>query len=98
MEENSPISGLRMWRRIFNLDCSRRSLRSNRFLSFPGRDRTRELKSGRAKDHAWREQNIGEKWRGGEREGGEGGGGEKESLAVNPKRFTELCSSMNGKQ
>ena len=71
--ENSPVSGLRMWRRIFNLDCYRRSLRSSRFLSFPGRDRTRERKSGRTKKHAWREQNIGEKWRGGEREGGEGG-------------------------
>ena len=82
-----------MWRRIFNLDCSRRSLRSSRFLSFPGRDRTRERKIGRkyenkAKDHAWLEQNIGEKCRGREREGGEGGGGEKESLVVNPKRFT----------
>ena len=50
------------------------------------------------KKHAWRGQNIGEKWRGDEREGGEGGGGEKESLAVNPKRFTELRSPMNGKQ
>ena len=62
-----------MWRRIFNLDCYRRSLRSSRFLSFPGRDRTRERKNGRAKKHAWREQNIGEKWRSGEREGREGG-------------------------
>ena len=87
-----------MWRRIFNLDCSRRSLSSSRFLSLPGRHRTRERKIGLAKDHAWREQNIGEKWRGVERKGGEGGDGEEESLPVNPKRFTELCSSMNGKQ
>ena len=96
--ENSPVSGLRMWRRIFNLDCYRGSLRSSRFLSFPGRDRTRERKSGRAKKHAWREQNIGEKWRGGEREGAEGGGREKESLAVNPKRFTKLRLPTNGEE
>ena len=74
--ENSPISGLRMWRRICNLDCYRVSLRSSRFLSFPGGDRTRERKSGQAKKHAWHEQNIREKWGGGEREGGESGGGE----------------------
>ena len=55
-------------------------------------------KSGRAKKHAWHEQNIGEKWRGGEREGGEGGGREKELLAVNPKRFTKLCLPTNGEQ
>ena len=32
------------------------------------------------------------------REKGERVGGEKESLAVNPKRFTELRSPTNGKQ
>ena len=33
---------------------------------FPGGDRTSKRKSGRAKEHAWGEQNIGEKWGGGE--------------------------------
>ena len=48
------------------------SLRSSRFLSFPGGDRTSERKSGRAKEQAWREQKNGEKWGGDEREGGKG--------------------------
>ena len=40
---------------------------------FPGGDRTSERKSGRAKEHAWGEQKIEEKFGGGEREG-EGAG------------------------
>ena len=36
---------------------------------FPGGDRTSARKSGQAKEHAWGEQKIGEKWGGGEREG-----------------------------
>ena len=42
-------------------------------FSFPGRDQRSEQKSGQAKEYAWGEQKIGEKWEGGEREGGRGG-------------------------
>ena len=36
---------------------------------FPGGDRKSERKSGRAKENAWGEQEIGKRWTGGEREG-----------------------------
>ena len=42
---------------------------------FPGGDRTSKRENGRAKEHAWVEQKIGEKWGGSEREG-EGDGGD----------------------
>ena len=44
---------------------------------FPGGDRTSERKNGRAKEDAWGEHKIEEKWGGGDGEGGGGGGGEK---------------------
>ena len=67
------------------------SLRCSRFLSFFSVDRTSERKSGRAKEHAWGEQKIGEKWEGCVREGG--GGGEKRNIGVSFAGLTpSLCS------
>ena len=51
------------------------SLPISRFVPFSRwRDRTNERASGRAKERAWGEQENGERWGGGEREGGGDGG------------------------
>ena len=54
------FQGLRIWRWIFNLDCSRRSLRSSRFFFFSRQgSNTRAKKRASEGPRLAREQNIG---------------------------------------
>ena len=61
-------------------------MRSSRFLSFSGGDRTSAHKSRRAKEHARGEQNVGKKW-GGVSEKGEGGAKRKGIVGSESQTF-----------